>query len=349
MIRRLTSVIVVLFMIVSVFAINAERSCAASSSTYWLKVNTTANVVNVYKKSKGEWKPYKVLLCSCGKASDGHGTPKGKYTVKKKWRWQQLFYGVSGQYVTQFYGNYLFHSVVYSKKYNNKTCKRNEYNKLGKQASHGCVRLATMDAKWIYENCPKGTKVTVYSSDKIGPLGKPSKVAMKDKASKYWDPTDPADSNKAFALKGPVISVKKSSYEVEYGGEKIDVMKGVTAKSPYTFQNLTSSVKVSEISYTDSNGKSKKVKSVDTKKPGVYKVKLSCYNKYCGKKSTYKTIKIIVKEKPVEPKEPEEPQNPIDPEEQQEPQENLEEPQDSIDTLDQSNITTDEPQNIENF
>jgi len=35
-------------------------------------------------------------------------------------------------------------------------------NKLGSPASHGCIRLKVEDARWIYNNCPAGTTVTVY-------------------------------------------------------------------------------------------------------------------------------------------------------------------------------------------
>lgn len=37
-----------------------------------------------------------------------------------------------------------------------------EFNKLGEQASQGCVRLAVSDAKWVYDNCPTGTNVSIY-------------------------------------------------------------------------------------------------------------------------------------------------------------------------------------------
>ena len=34
--------------------------------------------------------------------------------------------------------------------------------RLGINASHGCVRLALSNAKWIYDNIPRGTKVVIY-------------------------------------------------------------------------------------------------------------------------------------------------------------------------------------------
>ena len=34
--------------------------------------------------------------------------------------------------------------------------------RLGINASHGCVRLAIENAKWIYDTIPRGTKVVTY-------------------------------------------------------------------------------------------------------------------------------------------------------------------------------------------
>ena len=33
-----------------------------------------------------------------------------------------------------------------------------QYNKLGDYASLGCVRMCVRDVKWIYDNCPSGTR-----------------------------------------------------------------------------------------------------------------------------------------------------------------------------------------------
>lgn len=39
---------------------------------------------------------------------------------------------------------------------------KEEYEKLGIPASHGCVRLKDEDAKWFYENIPEGTMVVIH-------------------------------------------------------------------------------------------------------------------------------------------------------------------------------------------
>lgn len=71
-----------------------------------------------------------------------------------------------------------------------------EYDKLGQEASLGCVRLKVEDAKWIFDNCYEGTMVEFYAEENPGPLGKPGL----EKISNYeelrnWDPTDKSQEN----------------------------------------------------------------------------------------------------------------------------------------------------------
>lgn len=313
--KKFITIVTVIVMAFTVFAITPDTSSAATAK-YWLKVNTYSNVVNVYKKTDGKWVPVRAMLCSCGKS--GTRTPIGTFSIKKKWRWHRLMGGVSGQYVSQFYGNYLFHSVLYTKYKKPGSCLRSAYNKLGKNASHGCVRLATMDAKWIYDNCKRGTKVTTYRSTNPGPFGKPSRVAMAGKSKRSWDPTYSSKNNKKFRLKGPVISIDKAD-SVEFG-QAFSIKAGVTAKSPYTFENLTSSVKVDKVEFCaeseDEAGAFVTVsdKSVDTQKAGTYRITYSCYNKYCGRNTVKKTFTLVVlpesapEEPPVEPQPGDEPE-----------------------------------------
>ncbi len=79
--KKIISVITIMMMAVSVFLVPSEVSYAASPNDYWLKVNRTANVVNVYKNKNGSWKPYKVMLCSCGKNKIGRRTPPGNHKI----------------------------------------------------------------------------------------------------------------------------------------------------------------------------------------------------------------------------------------------------------------------------
>ena len=72
-----------------------------------------------------------------------------------------------------------------------------QYNLLGEDASLGCVRLTCADAKWIYDNCKKGTEVVVYDDpENPGPLGKPTEMKLTaDNPMRKWDPTDTDPKN----------------------------------------------------------------------------------------------------------------------------------------------------------
>lgn len=161
---------------------------------YLIMVNREANCVTVYAQDEnGEYTvPVKAMVCSVG---IGGETPTGTFRTSDKYAWRYLFGDVYGQYAYRINGHILFHSVPYYSK-DKGDLESEEYNKLGEPASLGCVRLAVADAKWLIDNCPSGTTVTIYDSPDPGPLGKP--VAKKiDLNSPYkgWDPTDPSPEN----------------------------------------------------------------------------------------------------------------------------------------------------------
>lgn len=161
---------------------------------YYIKINRQQNVITVYEKDEnGEYtEPVRAILCSTGLYN---ATPKGVFHLSNKYIWRELNGGVYGQYASRITGGVLFHSVPYASK-NKSTLYWDKYNKLGQQASMGCVRLTVEDAKWIYDNCPSGTAVEVYDSDNPGPLGKPETIKLdKDNANRGWDPTDPDENN----------------------------------------------------------------------------------------------------------------------------------------------------------
>jgi hypothetical protein len=147
---------------------------------------------------------------------------------------------------------------------------------LGSTASHGCVRLNVADAKWIYDNCKSGTKVTIYDSSDPGPLGKPSTIKISS-SSPYrgWDPTDPDSSNPWQKVK-PTFSGLKSK-TVELGSKSVNLKSGVTAKD-YLGKTLKFTV----------SGK------VNTKKLGKYKITYTAKDSSGNQTTT--TITITVKD-----------------------------------------------------
>lgn len=161
---------------------------------YYIKINRKQNCITIYTSDENDeyTVPYKAMICSTGLYN---ATPCGTFHLSTKYLWRELYGKVYGQYATRITGGVLFHSVPYYKKSKSALCTE-KYNKLGQQASMGCVRLTVEDAKWIADNCPSGTTVEIYEDDDPGPLGKPEAAHIDtDSPNKGWDPTDPDVAN----------------------------------------------------------------------------------------------------------------------------------------------------------
>lgn len=134
----------------------------SSSTKYMILVNCSTHRVGVYKGKKHAWK--RIYYWKCGDGKKSTPTVKGKFKtgvyLGRKYK-QRYFdsHGARCWYATRIYNGYLFHSVLYKKA---KTPKKIKDGRLGKGVSHGCVRLKLKNAKWIYKNIPKKTKVIIY-------------------------------------------------------------------------------------------------------------------------------------------------------------------------------------------
>lgn len=215
---------------------------------YEIHVNKKMNCVTVYAMdNNGLYSiPYKAFVCSTGNA-----TPLGTFQTPAKYIWKVLKGNVWGQYSTRVAGGILFHSVPY--RTNRKDALISKYyNKLGQTASAGCIRLTTIDAKWIYDNCPLGTTVIIYNDDNPGPLGKPT--AMKVPENNGWDPTDPDPANPWIGRILRINGVR--AMEIERGAG-FDAMGGITATDA-SGNDVTGSINIS----TD----------VDVSRVGIYAV-----------------------------------------------------------------------------
>ena len=128
-----------------------------SPTNYIVIVDRAAHRVGVFKGSKYNWADTKYYKCFVGKPSTP--TISGTYYIKSRGKYFDT--GTKGRcwYFTQINGNYLFHSVIYDRQ---NSPKRIIDNSMDAAVSHGCVRLDLENAKWIYDNIPKNTKVIIY-------------------------------------------------------------------------------------------------------------------------------------------------------------------------------------------
>lgn len=110
----------------------------------------------VYTGSSNNWSLEKEFLCSTG--IENKETPVGIFEVQTRAPWFFASkYGQGGKYYVQFMGNYLFHSVPFAEDQETVLDET-----LGEPASHGCIRLSTNDAKWLYDNVLDGSKIIIY-------------------------------------------------------------------------------------------------------------------------------------------------------------------------------------------
>lgn len=228
--KRVVSLVLTLLM-----ALALVPTAAAKGSPYYIRVNRATCTVTVYATDdagqRGE--AVKAMVCSVGKPGRGV-TPRGVFTLTGyQPLWCRMKDGSYGQYVSQFRGNYLFHSVCYRQK-DPSTLIPEEYNDLGSPASLGCIRLQTGDAKWIYENCPAGTKVEIFDGAAADdPLGKPEKrvsYLAADDPDSGWDPTDPRPENPwnrrlaaELEPQSPADVALPSIQTVEVNGQRVEL------------------------------------------------------------------------------------------------------------------------------
>lgn len=196
---------------------------------YVVYVNRTLNCITVKQQNAdGSLTPIKAMVCSCGR--EGSETPEGTFRTTDYYVWRLMVDDTFGRYAVRFNRKILFHSVPYIEE-SPDTLEWEEYNKLGENASLGCVRLTAEDAKWIYDNCKSGTKVVVYSDSEVaGELGKPTARKIEaDSPYRTWDPTDNSANNPWFGGDGIVATPFKGTKDefdyVAYADRYPDLQK----------------------------------------------------------------------------------------------------------------------------
>ncbi len=141
---------------------DAKAQKYTSPTKYLILVNKSSHTVAIYKGSQDNWKKVRSFLCTVGKPSTPTtsgvfhiGQTKGKYVKARYFD----SYPSRCWYPTRIHDGYMFHSVLYKiaptpGALNNGT--------LGASLSHGCIRLAINNAKYIHDVIPAGTTTVIY-------------------------------------------------------------------------------------------------------------------------------------------------------------------------------------------
>lgn len=207
-----------------------KKSSSSHQNKFYIEVNRAACVVTIYMYND-ETKKYDIPVKTCtvcvgsdiwtvagtgGLHEKSAYTPIGTYSVctngqSVKYTLKPMHEPdgstVYARWATHIVGNVYFHSIAVGTQ-SHYALPAVTYNKLGKPASAGCIRMAVADAKWIYDYTSTGNTIKIVkgSKKKPGPLGKAKTI--KTKAGINYDPTDPAvpDSRKKKDYKAKRIS-----------------------------------------------------------------------------------------------------------------------------------------------
>ena len=138
----------------------------SSETRYLILVDKTHHYVNFYQGSKGNWVNIRRnILCTVGKKSTPtkSGSFKLSLKVTKNGPYgRKDFTGATAFYAFRINAGNFFHSILYKLHCTNPYTNSPKDATLGKNKSNSCIRLPLADAKFIWDNMKRGTRVVVY-------------------------------------------------------------------------------------------------------------------------------------------------------------------------------------------
>lgn len=184
--KHFSSITIFAFLIIMLF-FAAQKTANARDELkntdpdkYYILLDLSNQVVTVYERDEfGEYTHIvRRFICTSGRTEldpedpedKGTPTPRGIWKIGARERFGKFasFANEYARYWTQIVGGNYFHSVMFAKRSVN-NMKSSPYNSLGRNLSHGCVRLYVEDAKWLYYYACPGTLINVSTTEKSNP------------------------------------------------------------------------------------------------------------------------------------------------------------------------------------
>lgn len=122
----------------------------SSDTRYLIMIDIDNPRFVLLQGSRGNWKIKNVWECDTGAPE----TPTVRGVYKMGIKGYSFGHGYTCYYYSQILGDYLIHTRIYQEG----TWILND-GPLGRRCSQGCVRLATPNAKWVWDNVPSGTTI----------------------------------------------------------------------------------------------------------------------------------------------------------------------------------------------
>lgn len=148
----LTTIFLAFSLILSVEKVEAVAQ-SITDSTYEIHISIADQRVTVLKNNK----PIRKMICSTGKPETPTKTGEFKTISKKDYVWYES-HKVGVYYSIRMEGQQGIHSTVFDRAGD---AIKETYKNLGKPVTGGCIRVELMDARWIYNHVPTGSKVII--------------------------------------------------------------------------------------------------------------------------------------------------------------------------------------------
>ena len=126
-----------------------------SPSNYLIVTSIKERITYIFEKGDDMWVLIYRWSCTVGKPSTP--TIKGIFAVGVNYpAITSEGSKVSAKYATNIVGEYFYHSILYDL-----TGTYVYDGRLGVAISHGCIRLDTNNARWIFDNASQGTTIVI--------------------------------------------------------------------------------------------------------------------------------------------------------------------------------------------